>query len=89
MAGIDLCLGRGEIHGLVGANGAGKSTLIRMLSGAVRPDAGVFRVDGREMPLGDPALSRQAGIQAVYQEIDSGILPAHTVAENLAIDRLR
>ena len=88
VAGVDLALGRGEIHGLVGANGAGKSTLIRMLSGAVRPDAGVFRVDGRPMPLGDPALSHQAGIQAVYQEIDSGILPGHTVAENLAIDRL-
>ncbi len=52
------------------------------------PTRASFRVDGREMPLGDPALSRQAGIQAVYQEIDSGILPAHTVAENLAIDRL-
>ena len=40
------------------------------------------------MPLGDPALSHQAGIQAVYQEIGAGILPGHTVAENLAIDRL-
>jgi simple sugar transport system ATP-binding protein len=88
VAGIDLALGRGEIHGLVGANGAGKSTLIRMLSGAIRPDQGHVRVDGREMPLGDPALSHAAGIQAVYQEIDAGILPGHTVAENLAIDRL-
>ena len=88
VAGIDLALGRGEIHGLVGANGAGKSTLIRMLSGAVRPDEGHVRVDALEMPLGDPALSRAAGIQAVYQEIDAGILPGHTVAENLAIDRL-
>jgi simple sugar transport system ATP-binding protein len=88
VAGIDLALGHGEIHGLVGANGAGKSTLIRMLSGATRPDEGHVRIDGREMPLGDPALSRAAGIQAVYQEIDAGILPGHTVAENLAIDRL-
>jgi simple sugar transport system ATP-binding protein len=88
VAGIDLALGRGEIHGLVGANGAGKSTLIRMLSGALRPDQGHARIDGREMPLGDPALSRAAGIQAVYQEIDAGILPGHSVAENLAIDRL-
>src|SRR5580693_2577726 len=30
----------GEVHALVGENGAGKSTLIKIIAGAVTPDAG-------------------------------------------------
>jgi simple sugar transport system ATP-binding protein len=86
--GVDLDLRRGEVHGLVGANGAGKSTLIRILAGAVAPTAGSVDVDGRALALGDPAASRLAGIGAVHQAIDAGILPGHTVAANLALDRL-
>ena len=37
--GIDLTVGRAEIVAVVGDNGAGKSTLIKMLSGAIHPDA--------------------------------------------------
>ena len=86
--GVDLTLRRGEIYGLVGTNGAGKSTLIRMLCGAVVPDGGSVRIDGVELPLGDPLAAQRAGIGAVQQEIGAGILPGHTVAENLALDRL-
>ncbi|MFN8619559.1 MAG: sugar ABC transporter ATP-binding protein [Chloroflexota bacterium] len=86
--GVDLELAAGEIHGLVGVNGAGKSTIIKVLSGAVRPDRGEVRVNGVPIPLGDPAASHHAGIQTVHQEIAHGIVPRHTVAENLALDRL-
>jgi simple sugar transport system ATP-binding protein len=86
--GVDLDLRRGEIHGLVGANGAGKSTLIKILAGAVAPGAGTVVVGGRPLRLGDPVASRLAGIGAVHQDIDAGILPGHSVAENLALDRL-
>ena len=41
-----LEIGSGEILGLVGPNGSGKSTLLRVLSTAIEPDSGSFRVGG-------------------------------------------
>ena len=39
LGGVDLDVRPGEVHAIVGENGAGKSTLIRILGGAIRPDA--------------------------------------------------
>jgi len=44
--GVSLAVDRGEILGLVGPNGSGKSTLLRVLSTAIAPDSGTFRVGG-------------------------------------------
>ena len=88
LAGVELKLRAGEVYGLVGANGAGKSTLIRILAGAVVPDAGEVRVGGEPLTLGSPLVALRAGIATVHQQIDAGILPGHTVAENLALDLL-
>jgi ABC-2 type transport system ATP-binding protein len=46
LEGVDLQVGIGEIHGVVGANGAGKSTLIEVLSGLVKPSSGSVSVLG-------------------------------------------
>ncbi len=35
--GVDLTIGEGEIHALLGENGAGKSTFVKMLFGALQP----------------------------------------------------
>ena len=43
---MSLAVGRGEIFGLVGPNGSGKSTLLRVLSTAIAPDSGSFRIGG-------------------------------------------
>jgi rhamnose transport system ATP-binding protein len=66
--GVSLQIREGEVHGLVGENGAGKSTLVRMLSGAVLPDAGTIRVRGHTLPPGSPRAARRAGVCAIYQE---------------------
>ncbi|MFC0042270.1 ABC transporter ATP-binding protein [Actinomadura rayongensis] len=47
VAGVDLRVGPGRVHGLVGPNGAGKTTLLAMILGLVRPDAGAVRLFGR------------------------------------------
>jgi ABC-2 type transport system ATP-binding protein len=45
---VSITVPVGAIHGLLGPNGAGKTTTLKMLLGLVRPDAGEFRVLGRD-----------------------------------------
>lgn len=47
LKGVDMCVEKGVIYGLVGPNGAGKSTLIRHLVGIYRADEGEVLVDGQ------------------------------------------
>jgi ABC-type sugar transport system ATPase subunit len=65
---VDFGADRGEVHAVVGENGAGKSTLIKILSGAVRRDAGEILLDGKPVVLDNPFHARHLGIRAVYQE---------------------
>lgn len=84
---VDMELRPGEVVCLAGENGAGKSTLIRILTGALRRDAGDYLVDDKPMPQAlTPAASTAAGIGAVYQELS--LLPDLSVAENLMMGRI-
>ncbi|MGI8696022.1 MAG: ABC transporter ATP-binding protein [Mycobacteriales bacterium] len=47
LAGVDLRVDAGEIHGLLGPNGAGKTTLLSVLLGLIAPDAGDVEIFGR------------------------------------------
>jgi ABC-type branched-subunit amino acid transport system ATPase component len=66
---VTLHLPKGEITGLVGDNGAGKSTLIKIISGALTPDAGSIEFDGRPAHFTSPAEARARGIETVYQDL--------------------
>lgn len=48
VAGVDLKVRKGEVHGLIGANGSGKTSLLNVLSGMSRLDQGKVFVNGRE-----------------------------------------
>jgi ATP-binding cassette subfamily F protein uup len=51
---VNLVLSPGTMLGLLGPNGSGKSTLIRLMTGALQPDAGeITRADGLRVVLFD------------------------------------
>ena len=83
----DFDLLPGEILGVIGDNGAGKSTMIKILAGAIRPDAGEVLMDGRPVHFRSPLEARAAGIETVYQNL--ALSPALSVAENMFLGRER
>ena len=65
---VDLVAQPGEVHAVLGENGAGKSTLMKVLAGALTPDAGTLELDGQPLTVATPQEARAAGIRIVYQE---------------------
>ena len=81
----DLALYPGEVHGLMGENGAGKSTLIKLLTGAYQPDEGTIRINGQTINLDSPRAAMDAGLTAIYQELN--VIPKLSVWENIFLGR--
>jgi len=87
---VNLTVGDGEIHALVGENGAGKSTLMNILFGMpVIHNTGGFNgtvlVDGRPVQINSPEQAMSEGIGMVHQEFM--LLPGFTVTENIKLNR--
>ncbi|MGW5743235.1 ATP-binding cassette domain-containing protein [Amycolatopsis sp. NPDC003861] len=83
--GADFDLLPGEVLAVVGDNGAGKSSLIKALSGAVIPDEGEIKVDGRTVHFKSPLDARHYGIETVYQDL--AVAPALDIASNMFLGR--
>ncbi|WP_183599674.1 sugar ABC transporter ATP-binding protein [Paenibacillus phyllosphaerae] len=84
---VDFMAEGGRAHALIGANGAGKSTLMKVLAGAYDHYTGSIHIDGAEAAIRTPKEAKQYGIQIVYQEVDTALIPNLTVAENIMLER--
>jgi fructose transport system ATP-binding protein len=81
----DFDLYPGEILAVIGDNGAGKSSLIKAISGAIRPDDGEIRLEGKVVNFRSPLEARDAGIETVYQNL--ALSPALSITDNMFLGR--
>ncbi|NLS18209.1 sugar ABC transporter ATP-binding protein [Rhizobium sp. P40RR-XXII] len=81
----DFDLYPGEILAVIGDNGAGKSSLIKVISGAVTPDEGEIKLEGKPVHFRSPMEARDAGIETVYQNL--ALSPALSIADNMFLGR--
>ena len=86
LAGVDLCINAGEYVAVMGPSGSGKSTLLNLLGLLDRPNAGSYRLEGRDVTTLTPdeqARVRSARIGFVFQSFH--LVPRLTAAENIAL----
>lgn len=83
LRGFSLCVGEGEMAGLIGRNGAGKTTLIRTVMGHLQPSAGRIRFAGEDL-LAMP-VHRRAQLGIGHMPEDRGLVPQLTVEENILL----
>jgi fructose transport system ATP-binding protein len=81
----DFDLYPGEILAVIGDNGAGKSTLIKAICGAVTPDEGEIKLEGKTLHFKTPMDARNAGIETVYQNL--ALSPALSISDNMFLGR--
>ena len=83
---VDLAIGRGEYVSIMGPSGSGKSTLLNVLGLLDRPDAGTYRLEGRDVTALDDteqARVRRERIGFVFQFFH--LVSYLTAAENVEL----
>jgi general nucleoside transport system ATP-binding protein len=80
---INMTVGKGTIHGIIGENGAGKSTLMSILYGFYSADHGEIRVDGKPVTIKSSQDAIHAGIGMVHQHFM--LVENFTVMENIVL----
>ncbi|MGD0706866.1 MAG: sugar ABC transporter ATP-binding protein [Anaerolineaceae bacterium] len=82
---VTFSIERGTIHALVGANGAGKSTLMKVLAGALAPDAGEMHLNDVVYSPSNPSEAIAAGVSTIYQELN--LLSKRSVVANINVGK--
>lgn len=86
LAGLNLHIDDGEYVAVMGPSGSGKSTLLNLLGLLDRPNAGAYRLEGRDVTTLSPdeqARVRSERIGFVFQSFH--LVPRLTAAENIAL----
>jgi len=81
---VEITVGAGEVHALLGENGSGKSTLIKILAGYHRPDPGAsVNVGGQPLSFGSPSSAHAVGCRFVHQDL--ALVGTMSIADNLVL----
>ena len=86
LSGLDLNIEAGEYVAVMGPSGSGKSTLLNLLGLLDRPNAGTYRLEGRDvttLSADEQARVRSERIGFVFQSFH--LVPRLTAAENIAL----
>ena len=86
LAHLDLAIDAGEYVAVMGPSGSGKSTLLNLLGLLDRPNAGTYRLEGRDvttLSAEEQAKVRSRRIGFVFQSFH--LVPRLTAAENIAL----
>ena len=86
LAALDLVIAAGEYVAVMGPSGSGKSTLLNLLGLLDRPNAGCYRLEGRDvttLSADEQAQVRRERIGFVFQSFH--LVPRLTAAENVAL----
>ncbi|MFH8726462.1 ATP-binding cassette domain-containing protein [Streptomyces termitum] len=73
LAGLDLAVRRGTVHGLLGPNGAGKTTTVRVLATLLRHDGGLVRVAGHDVRKEAARIRRRIGLLGQHAALDEAL----------------
>ena len=81
----NFILRKGEHVAIMGDNGAGKSTFVRQITGVEQPTRGEIHFDGKPVQFAGPLDAREAGIEAVFQNL--ALADDLDVSDNLFLGR--
>jgi multiple sugar transport system ATP-binding protein len=78
---VSLLIGDDDFFVILGPSGSGKTTLLRIIAGLVEPDAGVIKINGKEMN-GVPPFERNTAM--AFQNY--ALYPHMSVYDNIALN---